>query len=196
MAKRHIAFEVKMLREMASALRGGPVSPKALRNALVETFLVHYRNLYDFLFPDYPRRTRLRDDVDAGDYVPDPKQWRNHRPEWLRHYAEHRARMNTQLAHLSYKRLRYDTRSWPDQKMAHRIEAAWLDFIAQLPSERKRWFKSVVEPAAPLAPALPVEATPALTAQATLELTAPPATPDPQMSARKPAPARKRRPRA
>lgn len=143
MAKRHLTHEIRMLREMTRALQGGTPSPKALRNALVETFLIHYRNLHDFFYPDFPRRKKLKDDVYASDFVGDPQQWRKHRPAWLPKHAEQRKRMNTQLAHLSYKRLRYETRSWPDAKMYARMEQAVQDFLEALPKERRRWLKTI-----------------------------------------------------
>ena len=82
MALRHISYEIKMLRELADALQGKGVGPRTMKNALLESFLIHYRNLYDFFYPDLPAKRRLLYDISAGDYLPSRDRWRKDRPEW------------------------------------------------------------------------------------------------------------------
>ncbi|PYP88926.1 MAG: hypothetical protein DMG65_14460 [Candidatus Angelobacter sp. Gp1-AA117] len=145
MALRHISYEIKMLRELADALQGKGVGPRTLNNALLESFLIHYRNLYDFFYPEFPSRKRLPHDVAASDYLPNPKQWRKRRPDLDRkRVVENRERVNCLLAHLTLRRLKYKNRSWPDRKMANTIEALIEEFVKELPRGRRPWFRSVI----------------------------------------------------
>jgi len=145
MALRHISYEIKMLRELANALQGKGVGPRTLNNALLESFLIHYRNLYDFFYPEFPSRKRLPHDVAASDYLPNPKQWRKKRPDLDRkRVVENRERVNCLLAHLTLRRLKYRNRSWPDRKMANTIEALIEQFVKELPLQRRSWFRSVI----------------------------------------------------
>lgn len=142
MARRHLSYEIKMLRELSAALQGKGVGPRTLNNALLESFLIHYRNLYDFFYPENKRR--LPFDIAATDYLPAP-HWRKVRPKAdIKKIVENRERVNSLLAHLSLRRLRYTTRSWPDKKMAGAIEEMVEAFIGQLPQSRKPWFASVI----------------------------------------------------
>jgi len=145
MARRHISYEIKMLRELAAGLQGKGVGPRTMRNALLESFLVHYRNLYDFFYPEFPSRRRLPHDVSASDYLPDRKRWRKKRPEMdPEKSAENRERVNCLLAHLTLRRLKYKNRSWPDRKMAGLIESLIEEFVKELPRARRAWFRSVI----------------------------------------------------
>ena len=145
MARRHISYEIKMLRELAAALQGKGVGPRTMKNALLESFLIHYRNLYDFFYPEFPGRKRLPHDVCAFDYLPDRKHWRKSRPDVnLKKVLENRERVNCLLAHLTLRRLKYKNRSWPDEMMALTIEKLVAAFLLQLPVEKKAWFRSVI----------------------------------------------------
>ena len=145
MARRHVSYEIKMLRELAAALQGKGVGPRTMRNALLESFLVHYRNLFDFFYPEFPSRRRLPHDVSASDYLPDRKRWRKKRPEMDRKQsAENRERVNCLLAHLTLRRLKYKNRSWPDKKMTGIIESLVEEFVKELPRDRRAWFRSVI----------------------------------------------------
>jgi hypothetical protein len=144
MARRHLSYEVKMLRELADALQGNGVGPRTMRNALLESFLIHYRNLYDFFYPDFPSRRRLPGDICAGDYLHDSKRWRKRRPETDAKLRENRERVNSLLAHLTLRRLKYKNRSWQDRKMAAVIEELLQEFLRELPRERRAWFRAVI----------------------------------------------------
>jgi hypothetical protein len=144
MARRHLSYEVKMLRELADALRGNGVGPRTMRNALLESFLIHYRNLYDFFYPDFPGRKRLPHDICALDYLQNQKRWRKKRPDADPKLLENRERVNVLLAHLTLRRLRYNTRSWHDKKMAGLIEELLQEFLRELPGERRAWFRTVM----------------------------------------------------
>lgn len=143
MARRHLGYEIKMLRETAAALQGRGIGPRSFRNALLETFLIHYRNLLDFFYAD--KRRWLQHDVKAADYVADPREWRTRRPRMDKEAASNRERVNAQLAHLTYRRLKYDQRNWSDRKMLRQIEELLDTFERQLPAHRRRWFQRALE---------------------------------------------------
>jgi hypothetical protein len=145
MARRHLAYEIKMLREMAAALRGEGIGPRSFRNALLETFLIHYRNLLDFFYAD--QRRTLAHDVRAADYVADAKRWRARRPPMDKEAMGNRERVNAQLAHLTYRRLKYKERNWSDRRMAQQIEQLIATFGQQLPPRRRRWFQRALQQA-------------------------------------------------
>jgi hypothetical protein len=145
MALRHISYEIKMLRELAAGLQGEGVGPRTLRNALLESFLIHYRNLYDFFYPEFPAKRRLPHDISAADYLANSKRWRNSRPELdKKRVIENRERVNCLLAHLTLRRLKYNNRSWPDRNMAETMEGLIEEFLRELPRERRAWFRSVI----------------------------------------------------
>jgi hypothetical protein len=142
MARRHISYEIKMLRELSAALQGKGAGPRTMNNALLESFLIHYRNLFDFFYPENKRR--LAFDVAATDYVPGRHRWRNSRPKAdIKSTVENRERVNCLLAHLTLRRLKYKNRSWPDKKMASAIEEMIEAFVQALPQARRSWFDSV-----------------------------------------------------
>lgn len=78
-------------------------SPDAIRNAylvnaMLETFLIHARNLIDFFYNDSPRK----DDVVAKDFVSD---WETLRPTFTVLLVETRDNANKHLTHLTYARI-------------------------------------------------------------------------------------------
>ena len=146
MARRHLAYEIKMVRETANALRGKGIGPRSFRNAMLETFLIHYRNLLDFFYAD--KKRSLAHDVRAADYVIDAKRWRERRPRMDKEASSNRERVNAQLAHLTYRRLRYDERNWSDRRMLRQIEELLAAFAAELPPRRRKWFQRALERAA------------------------------------------------
>ena len=146
MARRHLSYEIKMLRETAAALQGKGIGPRGFRNAMLETFLIHYRNLLDFFYAD--QRRTVAHDVSAADYVIDPRGWKERRPRMDREATAGRERVNAQLAHLTYRRLKYRQRNWSDRRMLRQIEELIEQFAGQLPARRRRWFQRVIDGAA------------------------------------------------
>ena len=73
-----------------------------LRNALLESFLIHARALVDFFFVGKFNR---EDDAIAGDYFDEREKdsWETHHadPDW---FKDARARINMGVAHISYER--------------------------------------------------------------------------------------------
>lgn len=106
---------------------------EAKRNALLESVLLHYRNLLEFLAPALNRMTE--DVITARMFrdVPAPT-----------HYKK---RINTLLSHVSKKRadMTQDQRIWDElEKMLEEMEEAWQGFLRALSAnypERVVWFR-------------------------------------------------------
>ena len=133
-----IVYEVDMLRQCASVL-SKPLD-QLTQNIALESFLVHVRNLREFL---YGAGTN-RDDVVAGDFFPGPGQWEdiNIRPPMPKVIEANRERLNKALAHVSYSRLKYKgpAKAWPSQQMASELIAVVRVFLRHLPQDRSAWF--------------------------------------------------------
>jgi len=104
----HLAYEVDMffgmvelrLRPSFPSLLSVSADPIRLNNALIESFVVHFRNIIDFLYVDRPRPT----DVVASDFF-DPAAWESRRPPLSGTLDTARRRANKELAHLTTDRI-------------------------------------------------------------------------------------------
>ncbi len=85
-------------------------------NAFTEGFLIHYRNLLDFL-----DSRGGDDDIKASDFAPEFNSTLS--PE------KYRDRINKRLAHLSRSRSQY-SKHWEFTTMLVEIRDAWDEFIA------------------------------------------------------------------
>src|SRR5258706_1833621 len=95
----HIDYEFQMLISTAAALPSQLHLPKSLedliKNALLESFLIHARSLYHFLFSDR-LGARIKDtDFIAQDYAP---KWQGNYDHQIK--AEY-DRVNWEIAHLT-----------------------------------------------------------------------------------------------
>ena len=135
-----LTLVVKALRSLRAESRadsqGGQqmADPKQFQeNILLASFLIHTRNLRDFLFT--PPRL---DDVSAKDFL---AEWDESVETWCPYLDENRDRLNKSLAHLSYKRIEYEpNKSWDCGTIYKELTAAWNEFWSRLPSEKKEWF--------------------------------------------------------
>ncbi len=101
-ASGHVLYEVKMLRATAGLIANDfAAGNQWVDNALIESFLVHARNLIQFLYPDGPFKT----DVLAKHFFDEPERWESlagDLPEGLKSVAQ---RANKLLAHITYDRI-------------------------------------------------------------------------------------------
>ena len=107
-------------------------------NAILECFLLHTRVLVDFLIKE-PKG----DDVSAKHYFEDEEEWTQLKcPEHLDYQ-----RLNKTLAHLTYKRSEYGPHNlWNITQIRREVESIWKSFWDKLPSERREWFESYLDP--------------------------------------------------
>jgi hypothetical protein len=107
----HVSYEIHMLFRSAlgfGAVIGDSFEAHTIRNALMEAFAIHARNLLDFLY-EKPRG----DDASACHYLKDPAEWwTTEKPTVPDHL---RRRVNKEVTHLTYERLKVppDKKRWP-----------------------------------------------------------------------------------
>ena len=133
----HVAYEVDMLHGTRQRLRHG-VGDTVVRNAVVESFLVHARSLNAFLAPR-PANARA-DDVFAEDFV---AGWRRTGNGLAK--TDH-DRIGKEIAHLTSVRVGVVSKYWPIDLTADDLLGDLADFAAALPDGidgrdelRSRW---------------------------------------------------------
>lgn len=107
-ASDHLLYEVQMFRATALGLASGLFPGGPLHDALLESFIVHGRNLLHFLYPERPQPS----DVLADDFFTDPSVWSLKRCDLPPALVAVRGRANKEVAHLTYDRLAVQ----PEQK--------------------------------------------------------------------------------
>ena len=96
-----------------------------LQKALLESFLIHFRNLYDF----YGKERKCKDDMVAGDFF---REWdiSSAIPESLR---EIRPKANKYLSHLTWTRVKESEPEWKYKQMEKEIEKMRTTLSEKLP---------------------------------------------------------------
>jgi len=121
---------INLAKEMLSGkyLQGTPVS-----NALLEAFTIHIRILLDFLYG----KKRKPDDVVAGDFFVDEKEWLEIRPEMPPNLKNINKRVGKEIAHLTYSRLAVtaDTKPWPFVNIAKDMFKVFDKFLEKAPKD-------------------------------------------------------------
>jgi hypothetical protein len=143
-ASEAVVYEVRMLGWMLQRLRNRSPFGTDVQNSLLESFLLHYRALRDFLCPCNPKS----DDIVAQDFVSSPLLWPCSRENWQSAAVLEEERLNRALAHLSYSRLKYKKRGiseWDEERMAKRAGNKFRSFVKALPPSRQGWFKRAIQ---------------------------------------------------
>ena len=136
-----VAYEVWMIREARRLHR--EASDRPMKNSLLESFLLHARNLHDFFSRS---RADLKGqhatDVIAEDFFDDVAQWKRPTMPFL---DEHRQRIHRSIAHLTYHRVAYEKnkRIWKLDTILMEIDGVWTAFVENIPVERRAWFGDV-----------------------------------------------------
>jgi len=87
------------------------------QNGMLESFLLHYRNLKQFL-----NNEKYATDIKAVHYAPG---WK---PDTRLHIADEDQRINRKLAHLAYDRVELP-RGWNMEEMERRVCSVFKDFL-------------------------------------------------------------------
>jgi len=97
----HVAYEVQMLRgtkALLAAIATGALDVSlVMKNALIESWMVHLRDLVEFLYPAVPKQG----DVIATDFFDSRAEWERIRPSQSESLKKARKRANKELAHLT-----------------------------------------------------------------------------------------------
>ena len=129
-------YELNMFKISASVLENPAVLGKQLilKNVILESALVHSRNILDFLCGE----ESSRDDIIAGHFAKnkDGSPWKSSNLRFLRSCKDD---INKALSHLTYTRIKNKPR-WNISRIRQEIEDAYNEFLYQLPEqERSKW---------------------------------------------------------
>jgi hypothetical protein len=136
----HVLYEFDMLIWLSGMWGAGievgaptPADRTRLRNALLEAFVIHFRNVVDFLYTDNPKPT----DVVAGDFC-GVNTWSLNRPPLSQSLTVARTRANKEIAHLTSDRQNGNppTKVWDIEGLVAEIQPVIMLFLNKAESER------------------------------------------------------------
>ncbi len=132
----HLRYEIQMLQETAQRLlRDDKLHTDAvLKNAMVESCIVHARSLFGFIFPENAHT----DDITSDDYVRDKGAWSTARGDEPVVLKTLNIRTAKEIAHLTTKR-RVDgdpSKSWPLQEIIEALHVLLKKFNAHAAPDR------------------------------------------------------------
>lgn len=141
-ANEHISYEIQMFMFTAQKMSMGGMNILE-NNAMLESFLIHARCLFDFL---YPPSGMHDDDVVADDFYDDPSEFRSRLPTSLPISTYLKKRTGKEIAHLTYNRLQISSaeKIWNFADVRSQIGNALKIFFDNLPEERRSWFSTIV----------------------------------------------------
>jgi len=134
-----VKYEIDMFHWTADLI-SKPSFSQPIRNALIESFAIHVRNLFIFFYGN--NKLRRNDDIVAEDYSINKKEFRTHRTKKanLNYLTK---RVAKQVAHLTYHRAVYNkkTKPWKITDILTKMNKTIDAFINSLPEEQKIWFR-------------------------------------------------------
>ena len=140
-ASNHLQYEFSMLMSVAQAFASGIAAQGWLVNALLESFVIHFRALLDFF---YPPDNAKKDDVLAEDYF-DDDGWEKIKPQLSDALTRAKTRAHKEVAHLTYARLDVtpETKGWAFIEIANEMNKVMEVFLKNVPKNRlgSRWQK-------------------------------------------------------
>lgn len=134
-ASSHLTYEIDMLWGSARVhANGSGLLSAEIKNALVESFAVHLRNLLDFLYLENPRP----DDVIAEDFFDTPEIWVTNRPAKSQILKAAHTRAHKEVSHLTYNRLSLtpENKVWQQGELLNEIVPVLKRFVELVPRER------------------------------------------------------------
>jgi hypothetical protein len=102
-----------------------------VRNAVLDSFLIHARALVDFFFNSEPNHEQ---DAVAGDYFDETEKacWEKRHPKDPDWFKDTRTRINKGVAHISYDR---NKDAWGHLLIEPEIGNAFCEFVERVPLE-------------------------------------------------------------
>lgn len=138
-ATEHLYYEAWMFYQTLVLLRQSRQQIEV--NILLDVFVVHTRNLFDFF---YPKKHSKPDDMVVTDYLPKLKVFnmdKTKKNDLL--FVVRKA--DKQVAHLTYARNRYNqkTKSWSFVDIGRKMHKTLSAFHNALPDPYRKWFHIV-----------------------------------------------------
>lgn len=125
----HVRYEVEMLNQTANLLCSGSLSTDTLRDAVLESFLIHVRNLLEFLLSERGKRNLAT----VEDFVA-RETWMNHHHN-KEQFRKLEKRVNNKLAHITWRRINLEeaSKGWEIERIATAINDQMAAFYGLLP---------------------------------------------------------------
>lgn len=140
-AVEHIKYEISVLNYSFDELLKNPDGNK--KNLLIDGFVLHARNLFEFFYPKNDAR-KYPDDMLWFDYIKQLKLFKKNRIK-RKDVKFNLKKAHKQLAHLSYKRNIYinqlNKKSWPIGIIHNNLNRTYQIFLDSLSDARKEWFR-------------------------------------------------------
>jgi hypothetical protein len=134
----HVRYELWMFLQLGEYLRHAP-APKderqlVIHNAVVESFVIHLRNLISFL---YSMRVQTKDII-AADYFQDVSVWYERRPPISRELRIARERSHKEVIHLTTDRIAGTSpqKRWPTEALVREIKTVMELFTSLASPDR------------------------------------------------------------
>ncbi len=129
-------YELMMFRFATDSLTDSSIDSNVLlKNVMIESALIHLRNLYEF----FCGKESSKDNIIAGHFIekkPDGTAWKSPALPFI---ASCKDRINKSLSHLTYTRVKGKT-CWRFKRIRQDIEFAYSEFFSLLPiSEHSKW---------------------------------------------------------
>jgi hypothetical protein len=137
----HLEYEVTMFFKTAILLHDlqcGVLKSEILilKNLLIESFVIHARNLIFFLYPLSPNENNRKykkkdDDILAADIICVKDYWKEKYPDRPTNLDDVYVRTNKLAAHLTYSRIQFskEKKDWEYLKIANTLGADLKDFF-------------------------------------------------------------------
>jgi hypothetical protein len=130
-ASEHLLYEMEMFDAVTNRLESSPIDDWLTHNACVESFVIHFRVLYHFLYDEKPHP----DDVLAKHFLEKSGvKWSEIRPPARPILTKGVEKANKRLAHLSYERDHYE-RIWKWSEIHYDIKSALDTFLGAVSYE-------------------------------------------------------------
>lgn len=130
-AFRQVTYELWMLEQTSRMLPSFPNLREPHDRAVLESFVIHTRNLLGFLYG------REGNNYIVPEHFIDADVWRARRPEESKLLKDARIRANNDVAHLTYTRLENSKSNdpWPIPEITKQILEAYAEFVKLVQTE-------------------------------------------------------------
>ncbi|SRR6266700_5035033 len=139
-SREHLLYEIQMLQQMVKTLNTKSSAFQPLeRYALIESFAIHFRNLFEFFYNKEPKKT----DVVAADFFDDPAVWNVSASSVL---VIVRKRADKEVSHLTLQRKDASDsgKNWPVDDYFNQLRPTVCTFVdtashKKLDAQVKKW---------------------------------------------------------
>jgi hypothetical protein len=136
-SREHLRYEIQMMQDTLQRLLhdAGLHKDTVLKNAMVESCVVHARSLTGFIFPDDART----DDITSDDYVAEKlADWMAARGTIPSILVDAKIRTAKEIVHLTTKRLGADdpAKEWPLQEVVAALHVLLKKFVTHAAPDR------------------------------------------------------------